>query len=161
MKMVRSRDRVHKTRFIGDPRSQLGAAVLIGALYAVYGLWSVAHDTYLHDEGLLTEVFAGWTTQHFLPFIFFQKSRPAASLFYMGSASVGLDAFFALHVLVMAAVPPLLFAVARSLGFKRPLLPAILVALSDLHRGRTIGRHQRRRHRGIRCILVPLRRRQA
>ena len=72
---------MHKTWFLGAARTQAGAAVLIGALYAAYGLWAVAHDTYLHDEGLLTDVFAAWTAQDFLPFFFFQKSRPTVSLF--------------------------------------------------------------------------------
>ena len=114
----------------GAPRAAV--VVLTLAYVALAGL--AVHDArFLHDEGLLTHLFASLVGREPAATIFLQKARPPLALLYAPIAAAGLPAFLWAHVLVGALAVPLVAATAERLGHARPELAAAVVALSPMH----------------------------
>ena len=112
--------------------SRAAVVVLTLAYVALAGL--AVHDArYLHDEGLLTHLFASLVGREPAAAIFLQKARPPLALLYAPIAGAGLPAFLWAHVLVCALAVPLVAATAWRLGHARPELAAAVVALSPMH----------------------------
>jgi hypothetical protein len=112
--------------------SRLAVVVLTLAYVTLAGL--AVHDgRFLHDEGLLTHLFASLVGREPVAAIFLQKVRPPLALLYAPVAGVGLTAFLWAHVLVAALAVPLVAAAAQRLGHARPELSAAVVALSPMH----------------------------
>jgi len=106
--------------------------VLTLAYVALAGL--AVHDArFLHDEGLLTHLFASLVGREPAAAVFLQKARPPLSLLYAPIAGAGLQAFLWAHVLVCALAVPLVAVTAQRLGHARPELAAAVVALSPMH----------------------------
>ncbi len=114
------------------PRARLGVGLLTLAYVALAGL--AVHDArFLHDEGLLTHLFAALVGREPAATLFLQKARPPLALLYAPVAALGLPAFLWAHVLVGALAVPLVAAAAQRLGHARPELAAAVVALSPMH----------------------------
>lgn len=110
------------------------AAVLVLTLAYVTLAGVAVHDgRFLHDEGLLTHLFASLVGREPAAAIFLQKARPPLALLYAPVAGAGLGAFLWAHVLVSALAVPLVAAAAQRLGHARPELAAAVVALSPMH----------------------------
>lgn len=105
---------------------------ILAALHVGLGLHALAGDRFLHDEGLLTELFASLVGRDPWPAVFLQKVRPPISILYAPAAAWGQQAFFVLHVVVAALGVPLVAAAARRLGHQAPNVPAAVVALSPM-----------------------------
>ena len=86
-----------RTRLI---RSLLGLAVVLGVFFALAGN-ALQEGRYLHDEGLLTHLFALVTARAPAAGLFLQKSRPPISALYAPVAG-SLDLFFWAHITVGA-----------------------------------------------------------
>lgn len=93
---------------------------------------ALAADQFLHDEGLLAELFAGLVARDPLPAIFMQKVRPPIAILHAPAAALGQATFFWMHVGVAALSIPLLAAAARRLGHGAPNVAAAVVALSPM-----------------------------
>lgn len=114
------------------PGSRAAVVLLTLAYVALAGL--AVHDArFLHDEGLLTHIFASLVGREPAAAIFLQKARPPLALLYAPVAGAGLQAFLWAHVLIAALAIPLVAATARRLGHARPELAAAVVALSPMH----------------------------
>lgn len=112
--------------------SRAAVVVLTLAYVTLAGL--AVHDArFLHDEGLLTHLFASLVGREPAATIFLQKARPPLALLYAPIAAAGLPAFLWAHVLVGALAVPLVAATAQRLGHARPELAAAVVALSPMH----------------------------
>jgi hypothetical protein len=112
--------------------SRTAVAVLTLAYVTLAGL--AVHDgRFLHDEGLLTHLFASLVGREPAATIFLQKARPPLALLYSPWADAGFSAFAWAHVLVSALAVPIVAAAAQRLGHARPELPAAVVALSPMH----------------------------
>jgi len=109
------------------------AVVLLTLVYATLAGLAVHDGRYLHDEGLLTHLFASLVGREPAAAIFLQKARPPLALLYAPVAGLGLDAFLWAHVLVSALAVPLVAAAAQRLGHSRPELAAAVVAFSPMH----------------------------
>jgi hypothetical protein len=108
-------------------------AWLITTLFVVCGLAAVQANTFLNNEGGLSWIFAGLTSEAPLDMLFFLKARPPISLFYAPIAAVGFTPFLWMHLLVAALAIPLTASLARHFQHDRPNLPAALVAVSPLY----------------------------
>ena len=106
---------------------------VIAAAFVAAGLAVIQANTFLNDEGVLTWIFAGLTSEAPLDMLFFLKARPAISLLYAPVAALGLSPFLWVHLLVAAVAVPLTASLARRFDHHRPLLPAALLALSPLY----------------------------
>jgi hypothetical protein len=114
------------------PGSRAAVLLLTLAYVALAGL--AVHDgRYLHDEGVLTHLFASLVQREPAAAVFLQKARPPLALLYAPVAGAGLSAFWWVHVLVSALAVPLVAATAQRLGQPRPELAAAVVALSPMH----------------------------
>lgn len=102
------------------------------ALFAAASLAAVRSDRYLHDEGILTYIFARWVVDGGMPAVFFLKVKPLLALINLPGALAGLDAFFVWHALVCSLSVALAASVARRARLGEPWLAASVVATSHL-----------------------------
>lgn len=123
-----------RTRLI---RSLLGLAVLLGVFFAL-AAHALHEGRYLHDEGLLTHLFALVTARAPAAGLFLQKSRPPISALY-APFSGSLSAFFWAHIVVGAAGIVALWGAARALGHAVPLAAPAILALSPLYIGGAVA----------------------
>jgi hypothetical protein len=105
----------------------------IAGAFVLYGLWSIAGDRHLHDEGLLTYLFSAWLRDAPAATFFFQKSRPVTAALYALTTLAGPGGFFVAHTLAAAAAIPMLAAVSARLGSSLPVVPALLLAASPMY----------------------------
>lgn len=110
-----------------------GPLVVLVAVYVGAGIGLAVTDYALNDEGLLTHYWASFARRDFVPVFFFQRSHPVLSAFYAGVSAWGHQATMVAHVLVAATALPMVAATARSLGYRLPNLPALLLAVSPLY----------------------------
>ena len=110
-----------------------GVPWLLAAAFAAAGLVAVQVNTFLNDEGVLTWIFAGLTSESPLDMLFFLKARPSISVLYAPVAAIGLRPFLWAHVLLAALAIPLTASLARDFDHESPNFPATLVALSPLY----------------------------
>ncbi|MEM6991354.1 MAG: hypothetical protein AAF721_12670 [Myxococcota bacterium] len=108
-------------------------AWLLAAIYVGVGAASFPGDTFLHDEGLLTHLFADLLARDVWPAFFLQKVRPPLSVLYAPAASAGVGPFLWMHLVLCAGAVPLLAGVARRLGHRAPNVAAATVALSPMY----------------------------
>ncbi len=113
---------------------------LVVVLAAFLGLSGVtlAQGRFLHDEGLLTHLFALATARDPAATFFLQKSRPPISALYAPVAG-SLDLFFWAHIVVGALGIVALWAAARSLGHARPWVAPAVMALSPMYIGGSVA----------------------
>ncbi len=104
----------------------------LAAAFFVIGVLAARSDRFLHDEGMLSWFFAGIMAEEPVATLFFLKSRPPLALLYAPFASLGLDAFLVVHVLIAALAIPLVAAVARALDQRAPNLVALALAASPM-----------------------------
>ncbi len=95
------------SRVLEDPR----VPWLLASIFAACGVVDVAMDRHLHDEGLLTHLFARMTWEQPVDLVFLQKSRPPIAVLYAPFAAAGPRAFAAAHVVVAALAVGLLASV--------------------------------------------------
>lgn len=113
--------------------SARAAVVVLTLAYVTLGGLALHDARFLHDEGLLTHLFASLVGREPAATIFLQKARPPLALLYAPIAAAGLPAFLWAHVLVGALAVPLVAATAQRVGHARPELAAAVVALSPMH----------------------------
>ncbi len=113
--------------------------VLVLVVHLSVAVQALRADRYLHDEGLLTHLFAGATARDPLAVLFLQKSRPPISALYAGFADHSLDAFFGAHIVVAAGGVVLLWMAARALHHRAPVLVAAVLATSPLYLGGAVA----------------------
>lgn len=106
---------------------------LVAAVFAIAGLIAVNADLFLNNEGMLSWIFSGLTTEAPADMLFLLKARPPLSIFYAPVAVLGLPAFLSTHVLVATVAIPLTASLGRRFGHDNPNLAAVLVALSPLY----------------------------
>lgn len=106
---------------------------VLAAIFAVTGTVDVLLQRHLHDEGLLTHLFARMTWEAPIDLLFLQKSRPPISALYAPFAAAGPRVFGVAHVLVAASAIVLLAGLARSFGHRWPNLAALVLAASPLY----------------------------
>lgn len=123
-----------RTRLI---RSLLGLAVVLGVFFALAGN-ALQEGRYLHDEGLLTHLFALVTARAPAAGLFLQKSRPPISALYAPVAG-SLDLFFWAHITVGAVGIVALWGAARALEHDVPLVAPAVLALSPLYIGGSVA----------------------
>jgi hypothetical protein len=109
------------------------AVVVLTLAYATLAGLAVHDARFLHDEGLLTHLFASLVGREPAAAVFLQKARPPLALLYAPVAGAGLPAFLWAHVLVCALAVPLVAATAHRLGHARPELAAAEGALSPMY----------------------------
>jgi hypothetical protein len=105
---------------------------LIAIAFATAGAVAIQEDTFLNNEGVLTWIFAGVTSEAPRDMLFFLHARPPISLWYAPVAALGLTPFLWVHMLLAALAIPLTASLARSFDHESPNRPAVLVALSPL-----------------------------
>jgi hypothetical protein len=120
-----------RARLIAALEGRLGVALCVLAHVAL-ATSSFASDRFLHDEGLLTHIFARITAEEPWPAFFLLKTRPPISVLYAPFSAMSLEMFWAAHVVVAAAAIPLWAGVARALGHRAPALVGAVVGLSPL-----------------------------
>lgn len=108
------------------------AGVALAVLHFCIGLVVTLDPASTHDEGLLMFGFSRALGDAFVPCLFFLKSKPALALFYGPVASLGLEPYLVAHLAVASAAIALVHATARALGYARPWLPALILALSPI-----------------------------
>ncbi|MGH1345330.1 MAG: hypothetical protein ACRBN8_27455 [Nannocystales bacterium] len=118
-------------------RGPLGLVLLLAGFCALAGL-GLKDGRYLHDEGLLTHLFALVTSRDPAAGFFLQKSRPPISALY-APLSGSLELFFWAHILVGALGIAALWGAARALGHRVPLLAPGVLALSPLFIGGSVA----------------------
>lgn len=123
-----------RTRLI---RRLFGLAVVLGVFFALAGS-ALQHARYLHDEGLLTHLFALVTARDPAAGLFLQKSRPPISALY-APVSGSLALFFWAHIVVGAVGVVALWAAARALDHDVPLVAPAVLALSPLYIGGSVA----------------------
>jgi hypothetical protein len=107
--------------------------VWLVAFHVTFGVLAVASPTELHDEGLLTWLYASYLGHDFLPAFFFLKAKPALALLNLPGTLLGMQAFFVVHVLIGAAGIVLVWRAALALGLREAWLPPLIVAASPLY----------------------------
>lgn len=105
---------------------------ILALLHLLLAARALATDRFLHDEGLLSELFAQLVVRDPIAAIFLQKVRPPIAILHAPAAALGQAAFFWMHVVVTAAAIPLVAAAARRLGHGAPNVAAAVVALSPM-----------------------------
>lgn len=123
-----------RTRLTHGP---LGLVLVLAGFVALCGM-SLHDGRYLHDEGLLTHLFALVTARAPAAGFFLQKSRPPISALY-APVSGSLDAFFWAHIMVAAVGIAALWDAARALGHRVPLLAPFVLALSPMYIGGSVA----------------------
>lgn len=118
-------------------RGPLGLGLLLAGFFALAGI-GLQDGRYLHDEGLLTHLFALSTARDPAAGLFLQKSRPPISALY-APLSGSLDLFFWAHIAVGALGIVALWGAARRLGHRVPLLAPGILALSPLFIGGSVA----------------------
>lgn len=108
-------------------------AWVVALAFAVTGLAAVHADIFLNNEGILSWMFSGLTSEAPVDLLFLLKARPPISAFYAPVAVVGLSPFLWMHVLVASLAIPITASLARNFGNHNPNLPAVLVAVSPLY----------------------------
>ncbi len=109
------------------------AVPIVAVAFALAGIALVLTDYTINDEGMLTYYLASWLRRDFAPMFFFQKAKPIVCALYAPISIAGAHATLIAHVLVAATAIPMLAAVARTLEFRLPNLPALVLALSPLY----------------------------
>ncbi|MBV1858336.1 MAG: hypothetical protein KUG77_07980 [Nannocystaceae bacterium] len=118
-------------------RGPLGLALLLATFFVLAGM-GLQDGRYLHDEGLLTHLFALVTARDPGAGFFLQKSRPPISALY-APLSGSLELFFWAHITVGALGIAALWAAARALGHRVPVLAPGVLALSPLFIGGSVA----------------------
>ena len=118
-------------------RGPLGLVLVLGLFFTLAGL-SLQQGRYLHDEGLLTHLFALMTARAPAAALFLQKTRPPISALY-APLSGSLDLFFWAHITVGALGVVALWLAARALGHAVPILAPAILALSPLYIGGSVA----------------------
>jgi hypothetical protein len=118
------------TRFLLCDPAAVGVLV---ASFIVAGVVLVLTDYTINDEGMLTYYWASWLRRDFVPMLYFQKSKPVLCALYAPVTVWGPRVTLIAHVLVAATAIAMLAAVARSLTFRLPNLPAFVLAVSPLY----------------------------
>ncbi len=118
-------------------RGPLGLTLLLAGFFVLAGT-GLNDGRYLHDEGLLTHLFALVTARDPAAGFFLQKSRPPISALY-APLSGSLDLFFWAHITVGALGIVALWGAARALGHRVPLLAPAVLALSPLFIGGSVA----------------------
>jgi hypothetical protein len=131
--MVISTVRARSRRVIGFLAENRAAIWVFTIANVLLGLIVVQTDYVLNDEGLLIHYFASWARQDFWPVFFFQKAKPVLCVLYLPATALDLHVTLIVHVLVASLSIPLIAATARSLGYRLPNLPALVLALSPLY----------------------------
>ena len=112
---------------------------LVLAVYAALVAGALATDAFLHDEGLLTHLFAAITARDFPAAFFLQKTRPPISALYAPFAAWGFTPFFIAHAVVGAVGIVALRGAAVALGHRLPNLVAAVLAASPLFYGGAVA----------------------
>ena len=112
-------------------RGRVAVAVAVVA-YLGLSLWSVSTQRYLHDEGLLSHLFAQLVGREFTAAFFLQKIRPPLAALYAPVASFGVTTFLVAHVVVGALAVWGTARIAKALGHREPAVAAFVVGLSPL-----------------------------
>ena len=122
------------------PRLSQGPLGLLALLVVFFALAarSLAQGEFLHDEGLLTHLFALVTARDPAAGLFLQKSRPPISALY-ALFSGSLDLFFWAHIVVGGLGVVALWAAARAGNHRMPLLAPGVLALSPLYIGGSVA----------------------
>lgn len=127
-----------RARLSGLLHDRVGLALVL-VVYAAIVAWALATDAFLHDEGLLTHLFAAITARDFPAAFFLQKTRPPISAIYAPFAAWGFTPFFVAHAVVGAVGIAMLRSAAIALGHKLPNVVAACVALSPLFVGGAVA----------------------
>ena len=123
-----------RTRLTHGP---LGLGLVLSGFVVLCGM-ALDDGRFLHDEGLLTHLFALVTARAPAAGFFLQKSRPPISALY-APVSGSLQAFFWAHVAVAAVGIAALWGAARALGHRVPILAPFILALSPLYIGGSVA----------------------
>ncbi len=117
-----------------------GWPALLLVLAAFFGLagYALEQGQFLHDEGLLTHLFAHVTARDPAAGFFLQKSRPPISALY-APLSGSLDVFFWAHIVVGGMGIAALWMAARALGHEQPVIAPAILALSPLYIGGSVA----------------------
>lgn len=117
-------------RWLADALTDRRVVWALTLLYVVVGVFCIATDYTLNDEGLVTVTTADLARHFPLEVLLVQKSKPVLALLYMPFTMFGIRTLLVAHLLVAAAAIPLAAAVARALRFSLPNVPALVIAAS-------------------------------
>ncbi len=118
-------------------RGPAGLVLVLGLYFALAGS-ALQDGRYLHDEGLLTHLFALVAARAPAAGLFLQKSRPPISALY-SAFSGSLDLFFWAHITFGAVGITALWGAARALKHDAPIIAPALLALSPLYIGGAVA----------------------
>jgi hypothetical protein len=115
------------------PHRAVSVTGVVALVYIAFGTAFILRDYTFNNEGLLTFYWADWARHAFVPTFFFQKIKPVLSAVYAPVTALGLHPTLIAHLLVAAAAIPMMHAIACALGYRLPVLPALLLAASPLY----------------------------
>ena len=118
-------------------RGPAGLVLVLGLFFALAG-WNLQQGRYLHDEGLLTHLFALMAARAPAAALFLQKTRPPISALY-APLSGSLELFFWAHITVGALGVVALWLAARALKHDVPIVGPAILALSPLYIGGSVA----------------------
>ncbi len=105
----------------------------VGVLTACFGLteaWLVHSGRFIHDEGLLTWLYASYLSRDPVATLFFLKAKPALAALNLPGSAFGLTGFYAGHVIIACAGVVATAAAARAARIREWGIAALLCACS-------------------------------
>jgi hypothetical protein len=108
----------------------------VAAVTTCFGLtelWLVRSGRFIHDEGLLTWLFASYMSRDPVATLFFLKAKPALAALNLPGAAFGLSGFYIGHVVIGCSGVVAMAAAARAARVREWGIAALLVACSPMY----------------------------
>jgi hypothetical protein len=108
----------------------------VGTLTATFGLaqvWFLRSGRLIHDEGLLTWLFASYLSRDPIATLFFLKAKPALAALNLPGAAFGLTGFYVGHIIIGCAGVVAMAATARAAGIREWGIAAAIFASSPMY----------------------------
>jgi hypothetical protein len=114
------------------PTRSWAFVVVLTASFALVEAWLVRSGRYIHDEGLLTWMYASYLSDDPVATLFFLKAKPALAALNLPGAVFGLSGFYVGHVVIACAGIVAIAAAARAARVREWGIAALLFACSPM-----------------------------